>query len=295
MTSHRPQMWTGLAAGAFVFLVSSAQVFAQAAECKATETQAECHARLKCKPYEELEDCKKRLKSGGGQQTNGNDRGNDGRGDDARGDDGRGDNNRGDNNRGRGDNGRGGNDRSDSGRGRGSNRGDDGRRGGRRGGRGGSGGRGFEANKVFGLGLELGEPTGLNGKYFLTKSGALDFGIGWIYRHYYYGDGLNIYGDYLFHPVSLASNPTFELPFYIGLGLRYWDFEYCDNNDCYGGSSIGLRIPLGLSIDFNNSPVDIFFQLVPTIDFARGDYYDRYRDRNHFGVDFSVGIRLWLK
>jgi hypothetical protein len=283
VTSHQSQVWAGLA-GAFVFFAFCAHAYAQAAECKATETQAECHARLKCKPYEELEDCKKRLKQGSGQPSNnsGGDRGGGDRGGD-----------------GRGDQDRGGEDRGDRGRSR--DRGNDGggrRRGGRSEGRrrGGSGGRGFQANKVFGLGLELGEPTGLNGKYFFSESSALDFGIGWIYRHYYYGDGVNIYADYLFHPASLASNPSFELPFYFGVGLRFWDFDYCDRNVCgYGGSAIGIRIPFGLSIDFNNSPIDIFFQLGPVLNFARGDYYDRYRDRNYFGIDGSIGIRLWLK
>jgi hypothetical protein len=26
-----------------------------------------------------------------------------------------------------------------------------------------------------------------------------------------------------------------------------------------------------------------------------GDYYDRYDDRAHFGVDLSVGLRYWFK
>src|SRR5262249_822544 len=41
----------------------------------------------------------------------------------------------------------------------------------------GFGGSSFEANKKFGIGLELGEPTGITGKLFLTPNQALDFGI----------------------------------------------------------------------------------------------------------------------
>jgi hypothetical protein len=276
-----------------VALCSIAQ--ADAFECKATETQAECHTRLKCKANEEVEDCQKRLRAAaanggnnGGNNGGGNDRANDRGGDDRGGDD-RGGNDRGGSDRGGSD--RGGSDRYDDDRGR---RGGGGGRG--RGRRGGGGGHGFEANKTFGLGLELGEPTGLNGKYFFGPSTALDFGIGAIYQHYYYGDGLHLYGDILFHPVSLASTPALEIPFYVGGGLRYWDFRYCVGNVCdYGGSAVGIRVPLGISFDFNNVPLDIFIQLVPTIDFLAGDYYDRYRDRNHFGVDFSLGIRFWLK
>jgi hypothetical protein len=309
-----------LAASAFFMLALSSLAHAQAPDvtCKATETQAECHKRLKCKPYEELEDCQKRLKTAkpadGNPQNNdannqnrdnnnNNNRGdrNDGNRNDGNNDRGNrndGDNDRGDRgNRNDGDNDRG--DRDDGGsRRRRSDRGSD--RGGghrQRASRGGS--HGFEANKTFGLGLELGEPTGLTGKYFLSPSGALDFGVGWLYQHYYYGDGVNLYADYLWHPTSLVSAQAFELPFYIGVGARFWSFDYCDPNPnpdiCYRGSSLGVRIPLGIAFDFNNVPLDIFFQLVPVIDFVNGDYYDRYRDRTHIGIDFSAGIRFWFK
>jgi hypothetical protein len=306
------------ATSAFVLLALSSLAHAQAPDvtCKPTETQAECHARLKCKPYEELEDCQKRLKAakpaGGGTQNNdANNQGNQGNQDNN--DRGNRDNDRGnrDNDRGDRDNDRGNrdNDRSnrdhdrgdrgdqDNDRGSRGSRGDRGRSRRQRGSRGQS--KGFEANKTFGLGLELGEPTGLTGKYFLSPSGALDFGVGWIYQHYYYGDGLNLYADYLWHPTSLVSAEAFELPFYVGVGLRFWSFDYCDRNPnpdiCYRGSSLGVRIPLGIAFDFNNVPLDIFFQLVPVIDFVNGDYYDRYGDRAHVGIDFSAGIRFWFK
>lgn len=307
------------AGGACALVASSAVALAQGrprdVECKATETQAECHARLKCKPDEELADCQKRLKKGGGggdaddQGGDGDrhdrerdDRGRDDRGRDDRGD--RGDSGRGDRWRDRDDGDDGGGsdgdgrwdrdrDRDDGGGG--GDGGDRWRRrgGGGRGGRDGGGG-GFQANKTFGLGIEIGEPTGLNGKYFLSESGALDFGVGWIYQHYYYDDGVHLYLDYLWHPTSLASSPSFELPFYVGLGLRYWDFEYCDGPFCYDGSAIGIRVPIGLSIDFNSAPIDIFLQVVPVLDFLTDDYYDRYDDRTHLGIDVSAGFRYWF-
>jgi hypothetical protein len=282
---------------ACALLAWSAVAFAQGRPtCRPTETQAECHARLKCKPDEELEDCQDRLAGGGGRDGGDSDRGDRRRDDGARdrGDSGGGDRWRDD----RGDSGGGDSggdrwrrDRGDSGR---SDRGGGDRwRRDRRGG-GDRGGGGFQANKTFGLGLEVGEPTGLNGKYFLSESGALDFGVGWIYGHYYYDDGVHLYADYLWHPTSLASSPSLELPLYIGVGVRYWDFEYCDRDFCYDGSAIGIRVPIGIAFDFNNAPLDIFLQLVPVIDFLSDDYYDRYDDRTHIGVDFSAGIRYWF-
>ncbi len=284
-------------------------------ECRTTETQPECHTRLKCTASEELEDCQKRLlkctanepladcqkrvgakpanQGAAGPRDDAATRGNDRDAADRRDrddDEDRGNRRDRDNADNRGDR----RDRSDRDRGR--NDGDRRRQRGsdrRRGEGGGEGG--FQANKTFGLGLEVGAPTGLNGKYFLSDSGALDFGVGLIYSHYYYGDGIHLYGDYLWHPTSLVSASAFELPFYIGVGLRYWDFEYCDRGVCgLGGSAIGIRVPVGISFDFNNAPLDIFLQLVPVIDFISGDYYDRFDDRNHFGIDLSAGIRYWF-
>jgi hypothetical protein len=297
--SHRIKIGSAAAGGMYALVAWSTLAFAQGgapkAECRPTETQAECHTRLRCKPDEELEQCQKRVgaerarqgEGGGGRRDDSAERGR-GRDDDDGGRRGRSDGDR------RGDRGeRGGrDDRGDRG-GRGRRGGGDRHRGG---GGGGGGGGSFQANKTFGLGLELGEPTGLNGKFFASDSIALDFGIGWIYRHYYYGDGLHLYGDVLFHPRSLVSADAFELPFYVGVGLRYWDFDYCFDRVCgYRGTATGIRVPLGIAFDFNRVPLDIFVQLVPVFDFLRGDYYNRYRNRTHFGVDFSVGIRFWFK
>jgi hypothetical protein len=284
------------------------------ASCKATETQAECHARLKCRASEELEDCQKRLlrckanedlevckqrvgsepaKDGTAGQRDGADhRGGDrdaaerNRDRDAD----RESRDRDQPDRERGDRDSREDDASQR-RQRGQRHGDDRQQRRRAGGT-----KGFEANKTFGLGIELGEPSGLNGKYFVSDSGALDFGIGWIYSHYYYGDGIHLYGDYLWHPTSLVSSSAFELPFYVGVGLRYWQFDFCDRGLCnYRGSAVGVRVPVGISFDFNNVPLDIFLQLVPVLDFVNGDYYDRYNDRAHFGIDLSVGLRYWFK
>src|SRR5689334_17392474 len=61
------------------------------------------------------------------------------------------------------------------------------------------GGGGFASNGTFGLGIELGEPSGLNGKYFYQPDKAIDFGLGWVYHHYYGGDGFHLYVDHLWH------------------------------------------------------------------------------------------------
>jgi hypothetical protein len=151
-------------------------------------------------------------------------------------------------------------------------------------------GRRFEANKTFGLGLELGEPTGIVGKYFLTTDQAFDFGIGDIYN-YSNRYGLHLYADYLWHPVSLAQTEPFELPFYIGLGARLWDFE--DRGTANGTDSafaFGVRVPIGISFDFNTVPLDVFIQFVPVLDFYSG----YVRHSVYLDFDVSIGVRYWF-
>jgi hypothetical protein len=151
-------------------------------------------------------------------------------------------------------------------------------------------GKKFEANKTFGLGVELGGPTGLTGKYFLDSGNqALQFGLGGYagyYRDFY---GYHLYFDYLWHPVSLVSASAFELPLFVGLGVRLWDFD--DRRDRFDddGQAIGLRVPVGIAFDFNNVPIDIFLQLVPSLNF-----YSQYRDNFGFWFDFSFGIRYFF-
>jgi len=151
----------------------------------------------------------------------------------------------------------------------------------------------FEANKTFGLGLELGSPDGINGKYFLSSSNALDFGLGYAYRNYYAGDGLNLYVDYLWHPFVLATADAFELPFYIGVGGHFWRFDWgCDRfgNCADYGEAFGVRVPIGIAFDFNEVPLDIFLQVVPTFDF-----FSHYNGHDpYLGFWGSVGIRFWF-
>lgn len=155
------------------------------------------------------------------------------------------------------------------------------------------GGEKYVANGKFGLGLELGAPFGLNGKYFLTDSTALNFGIGEVYDNYYDNrDGFNLYIDHLWHPFLLTNQPAFQLPFYVGVGVRLWDFDdrrdrFNDNN----GLAFGIRVPIGIAFDFNKVPLDIFVQFTPVLDLITG-YGGNDGINDH--LEFSVGIRYWF-
>ena len=143
-------------------------------------------------------------------------------------------------------------------------------------------GRTFVANKTFGLGLMVGAPTALSGKWFYGRSTAFDFGLG-VYRKWRDRDGFHLHVDHLWHPVSLTGNASFELPLYLGIGARILDF------DDGGGNALGVRVPVGLAFDFNRVPLDIFLE---------GAFvFDTFLDRDgvdHVDFNVALGVRYWF-
>lgn len=140
----------------------------------------------------------------------------------------------------------------------------------------------FRSNKSFGLGFMLGAPTGLSGKYFLGPDTALDFGIGAYYR-YRDGDGVHLHADFLWHPAVLVKADAFWLPLYFGIGGRFLDHG--------NHGHLGARVPIGISFDFNNVPLDIFLEMAAVLDFALDDddHGVIYGD-----VNGAVGVRYWF-
>lgn len=155
----------------------------------------------------------------------------------------------------------------------------------------------FQANKTFGLGIMLGAPTGLSGKYYLGTDTALDFGVGTIYG---YRDrrGLHLHVDHLWH-YKLGATRPFEIPLYFGVGGRFLtgdrcydrDDRRCDFYDDY--SALGVRGPIGLAFDFNNVPIDIFLELALVLDLVV-QHDDRFDDFLFFDVNGAIGIRYYF-
>jgi hypothetical protein len=75
------------------------------------------------------------------------------------------------------------------------------------------------------------------------------------------------------------------MPFYLGIGGRIADFE--DDLDDDGDFNLGVRAPIGLMLDFNNVPLDVFFELALVIDFIGYDGVD---------ADFNgaLGVRYYF-
>jgi hypothetical protein len=136
------------------------------------------------------------------------------------------------------------------------------------------------AQDKFGLGVILGEPTGLSLKYWLGKEHAIDGAVAWSYSE---NDSLQLHTDYLVHNYDVFN--TDELPFYCGLGARL-KFKEDDGRGRNENHAIfGIRIPLGVTYVFDDAPVDLFFELVPVLDLAPDVELD---------INAAIGLRIYF-
>jgi hypothetical protein len=114
----------------------------------------------------------------------------------------------------------------------------------------------------FGLGVIVGEPTGVSLKIWTAENRAFDGGLAWSLGHDY---TFHFHADYLFHEFSLITVEKGRLPLYYGIGGRIKilddDIRNNDNDD-----RIGIRFPVGLEYLFDNAPFDIFLEVVPILD-----------------------------
>lgn len=110
----------------------------------------------------------------------------------------------------------------------------------------------------FGLGIIIGEPTGISGKLWLTRTTALDGAIGWSWGH-----RLHMHFDYLWHNFHLIRVERGQLPLYLGIGGRLSIHEKPKGE---GEVYLGIRGAVGLEYLFATVPIDIFAEIALVMD-----------------------------
>ncbi|MEJ2720747.1 MAG: hypothetical protein P8181_06345 [bacterium] len=129
------------------------------------------------------------------------------------------------------------------------------------------------AQGTFGLGIVVGEPTGVSGKLWLSGRSAVDMAAAWSFRD---EAALTLQADYLLHNFDLIDVEKGQLPVYFGVGGRV-KFE--------NESKAGVRIPVGLAYIFEDVPLDAFFEIAPILDLVPD---------TDFAVNAAVGIRFFF-
>lgn len=131
-------------------------------------------------------------------------------------------------------------------------------------------------DKNWGLGIMLGEPTGLSAKYWLNETNALDFGLG--YPLTYSNSSVSLHADYLYHlPDAIKS--IYRFPVYYGFGVRMIFVDQGDN-------TLGARGVAGIAWLSDDYPIDVFLEAAPVFVLF---------PKTALHLDIAIGARYYFK
>lgn len=112
----------------------------------------------------------------------------------------------------------------------------------------------FGQDGNIGLGIILGEPTGLSAKWWTGKTTAFDAGAAWSFVS---GGFFQVHGDLLFHNFNLFQVETGKMALYYGFGGRV---KLADQ------TIVSVRVPIGISYQFEKTAIELFLEVVPMLD-----------------------------
>jgi len=132
----------------------------------------------------------------------------------------------------------------------------------------------FAQDGKIGLGIIVGEPTGISAKIWTGKTTAFDAAAAWTFSENY--GSLHLHADFLKHKFGIIDVNKGQLPFYFGLGAKV-----VMAND----PVIGMRIPLGISYIFADGTFDTFLEIVPVLNLIPSTVFD---------VEGGIGLRYYF-
>lgn len=131
-------------------------------------------------------------------------------------------------------------------------------------------------DKGYGIGIILGEPSGLSGKYWLNNTNALDFGLGFSFTNFN-NSQLQLNCDYLWNIYNLFKTSE-KLVIYCGPGIKILT----------GGSNdakLGVRGVAGIGWFIKDAPLDVFFEAAPVVYMIPGTVLK---------IDGGIGARYYF-
>lgn len=130
----------------------------------------------------------------------------------------------------------------------------------------------FNVSYGFGLGVMIGEPTGLSAKFWKNERTAIGAGLAWSFANR--NSAIQLHVDYLIHNYNLLRLDNTVLPLYYGLGVRV--------GSAGDDIRLGVRVPVGIDYFFADKKFDVFFEIVPVLDLLPG---------TGFGINGGLGLR----
>ncbi len=105
-----------------------------------------------------------------------------------------------------------------------------------------------------GIGLILGEPSGVNAQFFWSSRSAVDITAAWSFD-----DWFQVMGDYQVYDYILDAPREWKWTYGVGAYLALPDNE---------SGTMGLRIPLGIKYHFPHSNIDVWVEAAPALQVA---------------------------
>lgn len=133
---------------------------------------------------------------------------------------------------------------------------------------------------VFGMGVSVGEPSGISFKLWINRKSAFASVLAWQNK-----DRVYFHLDYLLHNYNVIPKKdlTGEVPFYAGCGFSV---ENTKDSNLSPVTSYAVRIILGMDYIFDEMPIDVYGELVPTVIF--------YPDSGAM-LATAIGIRYYFE
>ncbi len=128
-------------------------------------------------------------------------------------------------------------------------------------------------NKPFGLGIVVGEPTGISGKYWTSRTTALDGAVAWSFNH---EGSFYIHADFLKHHFDIIDVTEGQMPLYYGVGGKVVLAE---------DGILGVHVPLGIAYMFETAPLDIFLEIRPGLNLLPATQFD---------MSGGIGVRYYF-
>jgi len=121
-----------------------------------------------------------------------------------------------------------------------------------------------------GLGIILGNPTGISFKTWVGPDKAIDAAAAWSFSNSGY---VQVHADLLFHNFEWIE-PRWPVYYGVGAVVGLGD-----------DLRLGARIPVGIAHNFQSAPFDVFVEVVPRLDLLPG---------TDFEIDAAIGGRYYF-
>jgi hypothetical protein len=138
------------------------------------------------------------------------------------------------------------------------------------------------AGADFGLGVILGSPTGISGKYTFARDRAIDAALAWDMGD---DDHLHFHSDYLWLRNREIHLDNVALDWYFGIGGRLvlLDKDNRGRGDDDDEYKLGVRGPLGISYTFRDPRIELFGELALILNLIESTDVD---------IDGGIGARF---